>query len=194
MDRTDRKGLMPMIDERLGLLVAPNAVRLQPSAQDGYAWSVTKSKESLIQTSLSNGSVGLYRAIREELGRSLEAVSPRILRQDGEEHSTQPDTRRLSDDETENESFTAIIRRLEHENQDLRTQLARAREESEQARRHHQDWEAKACRLANDNGIARVSERRLKSQVSRMQRAVSGAVRLLEDHTPGESSRISLEE
>ncbi|KAJ5117892.1 hypothetical protein N7526_010915 [Penicillium atrosanguineum] len=135
MDRTDRKGLMPMIDERLGLLVAPNAVRLQPSAQDGYAWSVTKSKESLIQTSLSNGSVGLYRAIREELGRSLEAVSPRILRQDGEEHSTQPDTRRLSDNETENESFTAIIRRLEHENQELRTQLARAR----RSRNKHDD-------------------------------------------------------
>ena len=92
MNRTDRKGLMLMIDDRLGLLVAPNHVRLQPSAQDGYAWSVTKSKESLIQTSLSNGTVGLYRAIREELGRSLEAVSPRILRQDGEEHGTRPDT------------------------------------------------------------------------------------------------------
>ncbi|KAJ5117865.1 hypothetical protein N7526_010888 [Penicillium atrosanguineum] len=71
----------------------------------------------------------------EELGRSLEAVSPRILRQDGEEHSTQPDTRRLSDNETENESFTAIIRRLEHENQELRTQLARAR----RSRNKHDD-------------------------------------------------------
>lgn len=83
---------MLTIDERLGLLVAPSQVRLQPSTQDGYAWSVTKSKESLLQTSLSNGTVGLYQAIREELGRSLEAVSPRILRQGGEEHGTQPDS------------------------------------------------------------------------------------------------------
>lgn len=83
---------MLTIDERLGLLVDPGQVRLQPSTQDGYAWSVTKSKESLLQTSLSNSTVGLYQAIREELGRSLEAVSPRTLRQGGEENGSQPDS------------------------------------------------------------------------------------------------------
>lgn len=209
----DRKGLMLTIDERLGLLVAPSQVRLQPSTQDGYAWSVTKLKESILQRSLSNGTVGLYQAIQEELGRSLEAVSPKILRQGGEEHGTQPDTvsglsnlslpptlltaalqHRPSDEDTTNDSFTAIIRRLERENHDLRAQLDRARVESDQARQHHRDWEAEASRLAKHNEIARVSERRLKSQVSRMQRAVSGAVRPLEDHTLKGTPQVPQEE
>jgi hypothetical protein len=66
-------------DNRLGLVVAPGQVRLQPSAGDGYAWSVTESKKSLLQSNLGSGSVGLYRSICEELGRSLEAVTPQTL-------------------------------------------------------------------------------------------------------------------
>lgn len=89
--------------------------------------------------------------------------------------------------DTENDSFTAIIRRLECENHDLRAQLDRARVESDLIREHHRDWEAEATRLAKHNEIARVSERRLKSQVRRMQRAVSGAVRLLEETSEGTS-------
>ena len=73
-----RKKLM-LSDNRLGLVVAPSQVRLQPSAGDGYAWSVTDSKKSLLQSNLGSGSVGLYRSIREELGRSLEAVTPQTL-------------------------------------------------------------------------------------------------------------------
>ena len=68
-----------MSDDRLGLVVAPSDVRLQPSVGDKYAWSVTESKKSLLQTNLSSGSVGLYRSICEELGRSLEAVTPQTL-------------------------------------------------------------------------------------------------------------------
>ena len=61
------------------MLFAPGQVRLQPSAGDGYAWSVTESKKSLLQSNLGSGSVGLYRSICEELGRSLEAVTPQTL-------------------------------------------------------------------------------------------------------------------
>lgn len=102
--------------------------------------------------------------------------------------------RRPSDEDTEDDSFTAIIRRLECENHDLRVQLDRARVESGLIRQHHRDWEAEASRLAKHNEIARVSERRLKSQVSRMQRAVFEAVRLLEDHISEGTSQVLQED
>ncbi|CAG8902347.1 unnamed protein product [Penicillium nalgiovense] len=74
-----REALAAHIHDRVGLVVAPSQVRLQPSAGDGYAWSVTESKKSLLQSNLGSGSVGLYRSICEELGRSLEAVTPQTL-------------------------------------------------------------------------------------------------------------------
>ena len=40
---------------------------------------MTESKKSLLQSNLGSGSVGLYRSICEELGRSLEAVTPQTL-------------------------------------------------------------------------------------------------------------------
>lgn len=40
---------------------------------------MTESKKSLLQLNLGSGSVGLYRSICEELGRSLEAVAPQTL-------------------------------------------------------------------------------------------------------------------
>lgn len=66
-------------DDRLGIVVEPIKVRLQPSVQDGYAWSVTASHASLLKTCLSNGGVGFYQTICKELGRSLEAVTPETL-------------------------------------------------------------------------------------------------------------------
>ena len=59
--------------------MAPNQVRLQPRAEDGYAWSVTEPNRHLLQSSLSGGNVRLYRSICDELGRSLEAVTPKTL-------------------------------------------------------------------------------------------------------------------
>jgi hypothetical protein len=66
-------------DERLNLHICPDQVRLKPSMEDGYAWSVSESKEYLLDTSLSRGSVGRYDIIMEELGRSIEAVTPASL-------------------------------------------------------------------------------------------------------------------
>jgi hypothetical protein len=67
------------LDLRLGLIVAPNQVRLHPRPEDGYAWSVTEPSKHLLQSSLSDGNIRIYRSIREELGRSLEAVAPKTL-------------------------------------------------------------------------------------------------------------------
>lgn len=66
-------------DDQLGLIVPPARVRLQPSVEDGYAWSVSEGKKHLFETTLGRGTVGLYQNIIDELGKSIEAVSPQIL-------------------------------------------------------------------------------------------------------------------
>jgi hypothetical protein len=71
------------LDKRLGLHIAPSEVRLQPSQDDGYAWSITDHSAHLLQGSLSNGSVGRYDAICAELGVSIEAVRPEVLGDNG---------------------------------------------------------------------------------------------------------------
>lgn len=70
------------LDNRLGLRITPAEVRLQPSYEDGYAWAVTNHKGHLLERSLSNGTVGLYDAICEELNKSIEAVHPETLIKD----------------------------------------------------------------------------------------------------------------
>jgi hypothetical protein len=63
-------------DDRLGIKIDPQAVRLQPAPEDGYAWSITDSKRHLLKSCLSNGTVGLYDEICKEIGHSIEAVRP----------------------------------------------------------------------------------------------------------------------
>ncbi|KAH8430081.1 uncharacterized protein LDX57_007751 [Aspergillus melleus] len=136
---------------RLGLRIDPNEVRLQPAPQDGYVWSVTDSKAHLLETPLSNGTVGLYEEICRELGHSLEAVRPAVLQADHDdlEKTSNGDGRldpwhmshsvsRLMEmiGQTENEpvptpeddSFTASIQRLEQENQQLDDENERLRD------------------------------------------------------------------
>jgi hypothetical protein len=62
------------------LTAAPSRVRLQPSAADGYSWTVSAFQEHLLKTNLNNKTVGFYQAIRDTLGYSIEAVSPQTLR------------------------------------------------------------------------------------------------------------------
>jgi len=71
--------MLLVLDDRLGLAVAPGMVRLQPQPEDGYSWSVTKSNAALLKSSLSTGTISLYQSICNELGRSLEAVPPQML-------------------------------------------------------------------------------------------------------------------
>lgn len=47
--------------------------------EDGYAWSVSEEKRHLLETTLGRGTVGLYQNIIDEIGKSIEAVDPRIL-------------------------------------------------------------------------------------------------------------------
>lgn len=61
-------------------------MRLQPSVEDGYAWSVLQGKEYLLDTNLGNGTVGRYQDIRQQLGPSLEAVAPERLQPKGAGH------------------------------------------------------------------------------------------------------------
>lgn len=75
-----REALARHIYHQLQLEVPPNKVRLQPSADDGYAWTVSESKRHLFDSHLSNGTVGLYQAICDEIGRSIEAVRPAALK------------------------------------------------------------------------------------------------------------------
>lgn len=64
------------LDDRLALRIHPQAIRLKPGPEDGYALLVTDGKAHMMTTSLGSGSVGLYDAICREIGRSIEAVRP----------------------------------------------------------------------------------------------------------------------
>lgn len=68
-----------LLDDRLRIVVAPEKVRLQPRPEDGYAWSVTIANASVLKSSLSSGKIHLYRKICNEIGHSIEAVSPHAL-------------------------------------------------------------------------------------------------------------------
>lgn len=70
---------MAHLDQKLNVSIPPEQVRLKPSPEHRYAWSVCKSKQHLLEVSLSNGTVGRYESIMEELGRSIEAVAPESL-------------------------------------------------------------------------------------------------------------------
>ncbi|KAB8078094.1 hypothetical protein BDV29DRAFT_153018 [Aspergillus leporis] len=105
-----REALANHIYERLNLHICPDQVRLKPSMEDGYAWSVSESKEYLLDTSLSRGSVGRYDIIMEELGRSIEAVTPASLQKTEALHTVPAKPR------PETDSLTATIMRLKDAN------------------------------------------------------------------------------
>ena len=60
--------------QKLGIRIPPGQVRLQPRPEDPYLWSFPPSKSHLFKTSLSQGMIGLYEQICEELNRSIKAV------------------------------------------------------------------------------------------------------------------------
>ncbi|OQD76742.1 hypothetical protein PENANT_c121G08801 [Penicillium antarcticum] len=134
-----REVLAAHIHERLGLTVAPNRVRLQPSAADGYAWSVSDSQKRLLKTNLSNGMVGLYQAIRDALGCSIEAVSPQTL----QEFDAGFDREMSAKTPSGGGSFTVTIQRLESANKELAAELARAKACSEDLLKEKLEWEVK---------------------------------------------------
>lgn len=67
---------LKLLVERLGVKVEPQDVRLQPSEDSCYAWSVMPGKEYLLDTNLGRGCTGLYQEIQQHLGSTIEAVTP----------------------------------------------------------------------------------------------------------------------
>ncbi|KAJ5346190.1 hypothetical protein N7452_004194 [Penicillium brevicompactum] len=201
-----REALAAHIHDRLGLTVAPGRVRLQPSAADGYAWSVSKSQEYLLKTNLSNGTVGMYQAIRDALGCSIEAVSPQTLRE--------PDAssdNRISDEVSHQgllsfpnaeilkhpsssklpkptraasatDSFTATIQRLEVANQELTADVENARKHSETLLDERQEWEAKYRGIHEELENSKSLVTRLEEDLSRVQMGIAEAMETLKNH------------
>jgi hypothetical protein len=128
---------------------------------------VSKSQEYLLKSNLSNGTVGLYQAIRDALGCSIEAVSPQMLRESdagsdknmsdevshqcllgfpNAEDPKRPSSLKLSKPfgtASESDSFTATIRRLEDANQVLTAELERGQIYSKELLEERRQWEAK---------------------------------------------------
>ncbi|KAJ5160985.1 uncharacterized protein N7482_007989 [Penicillium canariense] len=152
-----------IVDDRLGLVVEPSKVRLQPPVEDRYVWSVTASHASLLKTCLSSGG---------ELGRSLEAVSPESLQNGLSQAVETPGNMRNSlngwkdtseSASKEEGSFTAKIRELEAANCYLRrdTRLESALDEGRTLR-------TKSCML----------EREVETSMSTVQRQGEELARL----------------
>ncbi|KAJ5884637.1 hypothetical protein N7495_009147 [Penicillium taxi] len=108
--------------QQLGITVAPDRVRLQPCAEDGYAWAVVKNNEHLLKTSLSNGSIGVYDSILRGLGHLIKAVIPGTL-----EYTRKIPNSHEEISNVENSPYAAAINKLERENQTLTEELNRVR-------------------------------------------------------------------
>ncbi|OQD77405.1 hypothetical protein PENANT_c106G08603 [Penicillium antarcticum] len=188
-----REALAAHIYDRLGLVVAPCQVRLQPSAGDGYAWSVTESKKSLLQSNLGSGSVGLYRSIREELGRSLEAVTPQTLlvAQLERDHLPREEPGPTRSDE-ESGSFTAKIRELECANQKMKDELDRSSIHLQESLDEDCTLHAKLRRLQDelDNNSSRATY--LEDEMVRVTNGITKAMQILQDDQAQERSQLNL--
>ncbi|CAG8231427.1 unnamed protein product [Penicillium salamii] len=185
-----REALAAHIYNRLGLVVAPGHVRLQPSAGDGYAWSVTESKKSLLQSNLGSGSVGLYRSICEELGRSLEAVTPQTLQvaQSEREHLAKEEAWPARGDEIESGSFTAKIRELECANRELSGELDRTRMHLENSLSKKNEMQAEILRLQDELDGVSSRASHLEDELVRVTRGIREAMQVLQVHQTQEGS------
>ncbi|KAF3403978.1 hypothetical protein F1880_010317 [Penicillium rolfsii] len=167
-----------MYHQRLGLVVPPSRVRLQPSAEDGYAWSSSKAKEYLLKTNLGRGTVGLYQDILHELGRSLEAVTPQTLHANNASEDA-PST--VENPENDSESFTATIQRLEWENKKLTDQIGELRrsEQETRAKFHHLEEELEYYKNHID---------RSRMELLRARGGIAEALVVLQQCQPGEET------
>ncbi|KAJ5775808.1 uncharacterized protein N7511_000819 [Penicillium nucicola] len=213
-----REALAAHIYDRLGLVVAPSQVRLQPSAGDGYAWSVTESKKSLLQSNLGSGNVGMYRSICEELGRSLEAVTPQTLQIAQLERDGIPreESGPVRGEEEDSGSFTAKIRELDcanlkmkneldhtnirlqdslGENRTLQAKLGRLQDELDHTSIRLQEsldenrtLHAKLCRLQDEMDHSSSRATRFEDELVRVTSGITKAMQVLQDHQTQEES------
>ncbi|KAK5790584.1 hypothetical protein VI817_007899 [Penicillium citrinum] len=172
-----REALTAHIYERLGVTVAPQDVRLQPSTDSDYAWSVMPGKEYLLDTNLGNGSVGLYQEIQQHLGSMIEAVAPR-----------QRDTRRADTTssveshtpEPASASFTDKIKQLEDENFSLAFELEGTRAQLEELESQGRQWQAQMRDLQEELEECRSSAYELQSELEWARHGIGAAVKALE--------------
>ncbi|KAJ5837647.1 uncharacterized protein N7525_002835 [Penicillium rubens] len=176
-----REALVAHIYDRLGLVVAPSDVRLQPSVGDKYAWSVTESKKSLLQTNLSSGSVGLYRSICEELGRSLEAVTPQTLQfaRLERDHLPKEESGPARSDEEGNGSFTAKIRELEYANHEIKNELGRTSIHLQESLGENRTLHAKIRQLQDELDSISSRETQLEDELVRISGGITKAMQVL---------------
>ncbi|KAJ1713272.1 hypothetical protein NYO67_4569 [Aspergillus flavus] len=179
-----REALANHIYDSLGLRIAPSDVRLQPSQDDGYAWSVTDRSAHLLRGSLSNGTVGQYDAICAELGVSIEAVRPEVLMDDGPANFGEEDEPSHGD-----ESFTAVIQRLRLENATLESEISRLQRHAETVSHTCTRWEAKYRKREQEVVQQERAMASLQEGLRFARDDISQAIRILLRHQPQPETR-----
>ncbi|KAL4893403.1 hypothetical protein BDV59DRAFT_178144 [Aspergillus ambiguus] len=140
-----RKSLSKHIRERLGIQVAPSAVRLVNGGEDmPYAWHISDpSIKPLFEKPMSKHSVGAYIELHAKVGRSFWAIHPRDTRR-GSEGST--DSHPHLEKSFQNPGLGTQDRSVEPtahtQLRDLQADTARLLDRLEQAkaRTHNQTW------------------------------------------------------
>ncbi|OQD94813.1 hypothetical protein PENVUL_c128G02182, partial [Penicillium vulpinum] len=179
-----REALAAHIYDRLGLVVAPADVRLQPSVGDKYAWSVTESKKSLLQSNLGRGSVGLYKSICEELGRSLEAVTPQTLQvtQLERDHLPREEAGPARSDQEESGSFTAKIHELKCANHVLKDELDRTTIHLQGSLGENRILQANIRRLQDELDSSSSRATYLEDELVRIGSGITEAMQVLQEY------------
>ncbi|OQE52227.1 hypothetical protein PENNAL_c0492G03197 [Penicillium nalgiovense] len=186
-----REALAAHIHNRLGLVVAPSQVRLQPSAGDGYAWSVTDSKKSLLQSNLGSGSV-------DATGCPIRTGPPAKRRGDYSDPSSRlwglhsaedrDKTPPARSDKKESGSFTAKIRELECANREMSGELDRTRMHLKDFLREKNEMQAEILRLQGELGGVSSRASHLEDELVRVTRGIREAMQVLEVHQTREGS------
>ncbi|CAI7612142.1 unnamed protein product [Penicillium manginii] len=179
-----REALADHIYNQLGLTVPPNRVRLQPSVQDGYAWSVSEEKRHLLEITLGRGTVGLYQNIIDEIGNSIEAVDPRIL-QKGSTSDGHDAKRQKTKSDNISGGFTEIIQRLELENKTLVERLHNYRIEAETFLNKEQDLQTRLSSIQTEAEAYRQTIKKLEMELEDVTNNVVEAVKILKANRNG---------
>ncbi|KAJ5330516.1 hypothetical protein N7476_000299 [Penicillium atrosanguineum] len=172
-----REALATHIYNRLGLVIAPGLVRLQPRPEDRYAWSVTESNDFLLQSSLSSGTISLYQSICQALGHSLEAVTPQTLvsSQSGREVLSYGANCEVK----ANGSFTAKICELEAANLQLNEELGRTRSHLQSSLHESHTLHAQVSDLRHELHAVASENNSLRGEIAQTKMGIAGVIETL---------------
>ncbi|CAI7617270.1 unnamed protein product [Penicillium pancosmium] len=173
-----REALADHIYNQLGLTVPPNRVRLQPSVEDGYAWSASEEKRHLLETTLGRGTVGLYQNIIDEIGKSIEAVDPRIL-QKGSTSDGHDVKRQKTKSDNSSGGFTEIIQRLELENKTLVEHVHNYRIEAEEFLNKEKELQTRLSSIQTEAEAYRQTIKKLEMELDDVTNNIVEAVKIL---------------